>query len=92
MFDTGRHKYRFELTRRSSHLNRDDSANPTFAAHAETLGAMLLGTVDVSAMCESSRIEFRTADIQARVAALFPQCPSGNHRSIRCGSSRGRLK
>jgi hypothetical protein len=75
VFDTGRHKYRFELTRRSSHFNRDDAATPDVRCTAETLGAMLLGTVDVSAMCESSRIEFRTTDIQARVAALFPQMP-----------------
>ena len=90
-FDTGRHKYRFELTRRSSHFIRDDAATPR--RHAAPRNSRRLAARRrrrLRRCANPPAIEFRTADIQARRSPhSSPKCPSGNRRSTRCGSSRG---
>ncbi len=72
-FDTGRHQYRLELTRRSSHFARADGASADVKCPAETLGALFCSTLDVTAATQSGKLDFRNPDAAARVAALFPQ-------------------
>jgi len=71
-FDTGRHRYRLELTRRSSHFARDDSATADVRCTPDTLGALLLGNVDVAAAHQSGQLNFAAAETASRLAALFP--------------------
>lgn len=72
-FDTGRRKYRLELTRRSGHLIRDDAANADVTCTPEMLGALLLGNVDVAAAQQSGQIMIRDERMVTRLAALFPR-------------------
>lgn len=73
VFNAGRHTYRLELTRRSSHFIRDAVTKPNVRCTSQTLGALLLGTVDVAAACDSNQIECSSPVIRSQLAALFPQ-------------------
>lgn len=72
-FDTGRHKYRFELTRRSSHLHLDDAVPSDVTCSPSTMSALMLGNLDVDEARQIGRVYFRDDEIASRVAALFPQ-------------------
>lgn len=71
-FDTGRRRYRLELTRRSSHFLRDDEMAPDVRCSPQVLGALLLGAIDVAATCEASQLVCNDPQIRAQLAALFP--------------------
>lgn len=72
-FDTGRAKYRLELTRRSGHLFLDNSAPADVTCSPWTMGALFLGNLDLAEARQTGRIDFRCEETAFRVAALFPQ-------------------
>ncbi len=74
-FDTGRRRYRLELTRRSGHLIRDDAATADVTCTPEMLAALLLGNVDVPAAQQSGQLAVRDEELVQRLAALFPPTP-----------------
>jgi len=74
-FDTDRQCYRFELTRRSGRLVRDDVRHDESVDVRATPGAMadlLVGNLDVAAACPSGKLEICDAATAERLAALFP--------------------
>jgi ribosomal protein S18 acetylase RimI-like enzyme len=72
-FDTGQHRYRLELTRRSSHFIRDDQCVADVACTLETLGALFLGDLDIAAARDSGQLGCATLESAAQLAALFPR-------------------
>ncbi|MGE3242311.1 MAG: GNAT family N-acetyltransferase [Pirellulales bacterium] len=72
-FDTGRRKYRFELTRRSGHLHLDDASPSDVTCSPSTMSALMLGNLDLDEARQTGRVFFRDDEIAARVAALFPK-------------------
>jgi hypothetical protein len=72
-FDTGRCKYRFELTRRSGHLALDARAPSDVTCSPAVMGALLVGNLNVTEARQTDRIHFRDEETAARVAILFPQ-------------------
>jgi hypothetical protein len=74
-FHSGRHTYRLELTRRSSHFVRDDTSAPDVRCTSQVLGALLLGAVEFASACDSNQIDCANLTVRSQLAALFPQMP-----------------
>jgi len=72
VFAVGRRKYRFELTRRSTHLVRDDAAKVDVACPPDVFGALLLGNLEVDAARRDGQLEIVDEAVAADVAVLFP--------------------
>jgi Sterol carrier protein domain len=71
----GRRIYRLELTRRSGHFTRDDTADLDVRCATETLGALLVGNLDVAAARQTGQLEVGSDDVAACLAALFSPVP-----------------
>ena len=74
-FDTGRRKYRLELTRHGVRLKREDATTADVTCLPETFADLLLGNVDVSAAQYAGGITFGEESAAVFLAGLFPRLP-----------------
>jgi predicted acetyltransferase len=75
-FDTGRRKYRLDLTHQGARLVRARGEALDVSCSPEMLGALFLGNVAVDAVQQSGRVVFRAAAAAAlQTASLFPPIP-----------------
>jgi predicted acetyltransferase len=72
-FDTGRCRYRLELTRRSGHFIVDAAAPSDVTCSPATMGALFMGNLDLADARQADGIFFRDEEIAAQIAALFPK-------------------
>lgn len=72
-FDTGRHRYRLELTRRSGHLLLDEAAPCDVTCSHSTMATLLLGNLDLTEAHQTGRVHIEDSSLIERLSALFPR-------------------
>lgn len=71
-FDTGAETHRLVLTRRSSRLIADASAQPQVRCDGATFSSLLIGNLDAAELHANGRLESTGHDVLDTLAVLFP--------------------